>query len=159
MRFEMAKMEKSLNLREQNLLKERATNKKLTAELEAKTHEAFEHAQEAHALARNLKRREDECKKCPVFSRPLNCFCGRGRRACTRVFRNTRSVSVTELAFFGAGAEKAELIAKLESKNSDLTNELHKSQAHVDRLEKQIASEQRQHVEVRLRLLLNKSCC
>lgn len=77
MRFEMAKMEKGLNLREQNLLKERATNKKLTAELEAKTHEAFAYAQESHALARSLKRREDECKKCPVFSQPLHCFCGR----------------------------------------------------------------------------------
>jgi hypothetical protein len=75
------------------------------------------------------------------------------------VLGNRPSVPVTELAFFGAGAEKAELIAKLESKNSDLTKELHKSQAHVDRLEKQIASEQRQHVEVRFRLLLSKSCC
>jgi len=58
---------------------------------------------------------------------------------------------------FGSGAEKAELIAKLESKNSDLTDELNKSQAHVDRLEKQIASEQRQGVEVRSRFL-RKSC-
>ena len=50
--------------------------------------------------------------------------------------------------FLGSGAEKAELIAKLDSKNSDLTNELKDSQDHVDRLEKQIANEQRSGVEV-----------
>ena len=52
---------KSLNLREQNLLKERDANKKLTAELDAKKQEAFAYAQEAHALDRSLKRREAEC--------------------------------------------------------------------------------------------------
>lgn len=63
MRIEMSRMAKSLTLREENLLKERSNNKKLSQELHEKTQEAFAYAQESHALGRSLKRREDECKE------------------------------------------------------------------------------------------------
>ena len=71
-------MEKSLHLREQNLLKERATNKKLSADLEAKTQESFEHAQEAHYLSRQLKYSQEDCKYLRVepsdFSRAFPAY-------------------------------------------------------------------------------------
>lgn len=46
------------------------------------------------------------------------------------------------------GAEKAELIAKLEGKNEMLISELQKAQAHVSRLETQITGSQKQGIEV-----------
>lgn len=74
LRIENGRMEKSLHLREQNLLKERATNKKLSADLEAKTQESFEHAQEAHYLSRQLKYSQEDCEYLRI-SRMFGVLC------------------------------------------------------------------------------------
>ena len=47
-----------------------------------------------------------------------------------------------------SGAEKGEMIATLEGKNHMLSSDLTQSQAHVRRLEKQIANSQSQEIEV-----------
>jgi hypothetical protein len=46
------------------------------------------------------------------------------------------------------GDKKAQEIQKLQSKNEQLTDELSKSEAHVERLEKQIDASRLQGVEV-----------
>ena len=78
MRIKNSQMEKSLNLREENLLKERAYNKTVTSDLEAKTQESLEHAQEEHALRRSLKYSQTDCEYVLslslVLSRSLSCF-------------------------------------------------------------------------------------
>ena len=56
------------------------------------------------------------------------------------------------LQFSTAGAAKADTIAKLESKNEQLNDELTKSQAHVRRLEKQVANAQNQGIETEKKL-------